>query len=178
MKQLLRYLKFTKNEIKIIIFMIIIIVAGFTIKITKHLIAKNDGENYDYTATEKMFLRYSQNALNNVIKDSIAQNEATNVSDSLLLKRLEKAEDSFEVINNEGRQKGRKEKYLIAKSVNINKAGKDELIKLPGIGEAMADRIVQYRDFHNGFKKIEDIKKVKGIGIKKFEKLKPYITTE
>ena len=41
----------------------------------------------------------------------------------------------------------------------------------------MAEKIMQYRTEHNGFKKPEDIMKVKGIGKKKFEKIKPYIIT-
>jgi len=39
---------------------------------------------------------------------------------------------------------------------------------LPGVGESMADKIIEYRKDHNGFKKIEDLMKVKGIGKKKF----------
>jgi competence protein ComEA len=49
---------------------------------------------------------------------------------------------------------------------------------LPGVGESTAEKIIKYRETHNGFKKIENIMKVKGIGKKKFDKLKEYIYVE
>lgn len=59
--------------------------------------------------------------------------------------------------------------------ININKANANELINLPGVGEALANRIVNFREENGKFKKIEDLKKVSGIGDSKFEKLKEYI---
>jgi len=61
------------------------------------------------------------------------------------------------------------------KSININKATKDELIRLPRIGPKMADRIIEYRKTTGPFRNIKEIKKVKGIGDKTFIKLAPYI---
>lgn len=61
--------------------------------------------------------------------------------------------------------------------VNINTATKEELMKLPGIGEQTAERIIQYRKLYGNFKRIEDIMNVKGIGQKKFEKIKRYLKT-
>jgi competence protein ComEA len=61
--------------------------------------------------------------------------------------------------------------------VNINTATKEELMKLPGIGEQTAERIIQHRKLYGDFKRIEDIMNVKGIGQKKFEKIKRYLKT-
>ncbi len=61
--------------------------------------------------------------------------------------------------------------------VNINTATEKELMLLPGIGKTKADAIVAYRKEKGNFKAIEDIKKVKGIGDKTFELLKPHLTT-
>ena len=58
-------------------------------------------------------------------------------------------------------------------AININTATKDELVALPGIGPAKAQAIVDHRKAHGAFKTIEDLKDVKGIGAKRFEKLKP-----
>ncbi|MDD8019403.1 MAG: helix-hairpin-helix domain-containing protein, partial [Bacteroidota bacterium] len=62
--------------------------------------------------------------------------------------------------------------------INIRTASKKELMLLPGIGEVMAERIILYRDENGSFKTINDLKKVKGIGEKKFDKLKPYIEVQ
>lgn len=58
--------------------------------------------------------------------------------------------------------------------VNINTCTKDELLSLPGIGEVLADRIIDYRE-QTPFKNIEDIMNVSGIGEKKFESIKEMI---
>lgn len=63
----------------------------------------------------------------------------------------------------------------IAVKIPINTAQTDELDVLPGIGPALAGRIVAYRKEHGSFKTVEDIKKVKGIGNKLFEKMLPFI---
>jgi comEA protein len=60
--------------------------------------------------------------------------------------------------------------------VNINTATRAELEALPGIGPAIAQRIIEYRERCRGFKRKEEILKIKGIGPKKFSLLKDKIT--
>ncbi len=67
---------------------------------------------------------------------------------------------------------------VLDNSVRINYATKEELKSLPGIGDAIADRIIEYRSQQGGFKRIEDIKNVSGIGDKKFEDIKSRITVD
>ncbi len=59
--------------------------------------------------------------------------------------------------------------------VNINKASSEELQELDGIGEALAENIIAYRENNGKFKNIEDIKNVSGIGDSKYEKIKDNI---
>ena len=60
--------------------------------------------------------------------------------------------------------------------ININTANVSELKQITGIGETTANKIIDYRQNVGKFKKIEDIKEVKGIGDSKFESLKNKIT--
>jgi competence protein ComEA len=60
--------------------------------------------------------------------------------------------------------------------LNLNTANAAQLEALPGIGKSTAERILEYREKSGGFKKIEDLMNVRGIGEKNFLKLKPLIT--
>lgn len=59
--------------------------------------------------------------------------------------------------------------------VNINTANLVELQNIPGVGEKKAQTIIDYRNKHGAFKKVQDLTKVKGIGAKSFQKMKPFI---
>ena len=61
-------------------------------------------------------------------------------------------------------------------TINLNTATAAELEKLPGIGQKVAARIVEYRQKNGPFKKIEELMNVRGVGEKNFLKLKPQIT--
>lgn len=61
--------------------------------------------------------------------------------------------------------------------VNINTASAQELQLLPRVGPALAKRIVEFREKNGTFKTSEELMRVKGIGEKTFELLKPYVTT-
>jgi competence protein ComEA len=61
-------------------------------------------------------------------------------------------------------------------TISLNTATKEELMTLSGIGESKAESIILYREEHGGFKTIEEIKNIKGIGDSIFEKIKANIT--
>ncbi|MBN2542799.1 helix-hairpin-helix domain-containing protein, partial [bacterium] len=62
--------------------------------------------------------------------------------------------------------------------ININTASAEELDFLPRIGPSTAAKIIEYREEHGGFKTISDIQKVKGIGPSTFEQMKDNITVK
>lgn len=69
------------------------------------------------------------------------------------------------------------EKKILNK-IDLNSASKKALMALPGIGPAMAERIILYRTERGSFTTIDELKKVKGIGEKKFKTLQPYIEAQ
>ena len=63
--------------------------------------------------------------------------------------------------------------HIIGRRItNINTGSKEELESLPGIGPVLAQRIIEYREKAGYLKRIEDIKKVKGVADKTFKKIK------
>ena len=90
----------------------------------------------------------------------IGEAKQENLKDVNNTKDIENAE-----IKNENTEKD-------SSKININTATLEELDKLPGVGEATANKIISHREENGQFKNIEDIKNVNGIGDKKFENMK------
>jgi competence protein ComEA len=61
--------------------------------------------------------------------------------------------------------------------LDLNSAGRDDLLQLPGVGDKLAERILDHQQQH-GFRRIEDLRKVSGIGPALLEKLRPFVYVE
>jgi competence ComEA-like helix-hairpin-helix protein len=149
MNKLMKNISFTKNETKVILFVITVLVIGFSIKFYKQIL-NSPSLRFDYTAEDSVFKSLSEKKIiqgKNSLPDSLNPN-------------LELNENNQEGI------------------LNINTATRSELIELPGVGESTADKIIAYRDRHKKFNRPEDIMNVSGIGRKKFEKLKNHIKAD
>lgn len=138
------------------------------VKMINFALKVSDGEKIyipsvdDKEGTDELELFGS--ALNNESLNETSSNSSSSNSSTSTRKNI-----------NEKNTNDKKEKVSNRK-ININKAKKEELVKINGIGDAMAERIIKYRNEHGKFNQIEDIKEVRGIGDAKFEKLKNSIT--
>ncbi len=63
-------------------------------------------------------------------------------------------------------------------TLNLNTASELELVKLPGVGPKKAARIVAWRVKHGTFRRVVDLRRVKGFGAKSVKKLRPYLTVK
>ncbi|MDP7609657.1 MAG: helix-hairpin-helix domain-containing protein, partial [Candidatus Marinimicrobia bacterium] len=100
-----------------------------------------------------------------LIEKESFEKKATLAYDNSKIKGLNSSESSTE-----------KDYNPLTEIININTAEKQNLVKLPKIGTVTAERIIRFRDDYGPFKSIDDLLKVKGIGPKTLEKLKPQIT--
>ena len=66
----------------------------------------------------------------------------------------------------------RARKAELNEPIDVNSAGAFELERLPGVGPAIAERMIGYRDAHGGFRSVEELDSVSGIGPKKLEALR------
>lgn len=115
---------------------------------------------------EMVIIVYTKKELDNFKKDSLSKQE--------IIKYIEgdcKCPDPIInnacINNNQG---------TTSSKLNINKSSKEELMTLPGIGEAKALDIIDHRTNVGAFKTLDELKDVKGIGESVFDKIKDYIT--
>lgn len=89
-------------------------------------------------------------------------------------------ENKNRITQNDDNNKSGHSKSLNSSStnkMNINTASETELLKIPGVGPTKVREIIDYRQKNNTFHSIEDLKNIKGIGDKTYERIKEYVTT-
>ena len=148
----------TKQELQVIFFLIIIFFIGLALKLFKENYPQY--EKFDYTYVDSLFTSHKSGI-------DIKDNAFIMESDTVILNALNE------------RQTVSKKGYLPPdKKININNATVTELCLLPDIGIKTAETIIEHRTKFGKFKSIEGIMNVKGIGKKKYDKVKNNITVE
>lgn len=153
---------FTELELKILFFIIVMFLIGL-------------GAKYFY---------FVKNPINEVkigsnfkinIPDTTAETKKRSESVDLHQKKVESESELSDFSTNNINANYKMQAAVESERINLNTAGIKELLMLPGIGEKIAGRIIEYRRKHGDFKRLSDLMKVKGIGKAKFEKIKKLV---
>ena len=154
-------LQLTKNEQSVLLFLAGMLLTGSAIIGFDFIVGTVTSEprRYDYGSLDYEF------------QERLARDSTSKINTSGLT-----AAPSVSVDRNTATTNQRGKKTPPTQPINLNTATATALTQLPGVGPSTAEKIIQYRTEHGKFKKIEDIKKVKSIGDKKFEKFKAFIT--
>ena len=67
---------------------------------------------------------------------------------------------------------------LPAPPVSVNRASREELERLPGVGPVLAARIVEHRERHGPFRRVEHLLVVRGMSDRRFRELRPLVTAD
>jgi competence ComEA-like helix-hairpin-helix protein len=137
---------FTPTESKVVFFLVAMFMIGIGVKIFTS--GRPAPGHYDYSTSDSIFSARSAQKLS---PETLRVKERTVMESSLGPPAKPKP-----------------------RPIDINMATKEDLVALPGIGEAMAERIIMYREEKGPFRSVDDLLNVKGIGRKKLDRLAPY----
>lgn len=154
----------TKRDFILIMSLVLTIIAGLIIKWSGW---KDSIRRFDYSSTDSLY--------ETKLTASFKQLESSPEYKEKL-KRLKAVNDSL--MNEKDSVLESHELLKIGKKININSSYSADLQLLPGIGKVMAERIIDYREQNGDYKMIEEIMSVKGIGQKKFDKIKNLISVD
>lgn len=157
--KLSKKLNLTPTELKLTAFLIVTLAAGVLIKFVSGINEKTELSFFNYAEIDSIFFTEEENDRNN---------------SEILNKNVDYKREVFD-FNKRSFNNVYTKQLPAEKSINLNKATKQELMNLPGIGEKTANNIIELRNQLTRFRKLEDLLKVKGIGSNKLDKIKKYL---
>lgn len=150
------------SEIKVIVFILSLFAAGFILKSVIRQAGGYEIRKYDYSYQDSLFesIRIAGDSVH-----LLSENGA------------KKVDYKQEVLDFNGRdfKKSKKDSLPAEKSIELNSASVQSLMRLPGIGPKTAERIIEYRNSKGGFSSLDELMNVKGIGEIKLGKIIKYI---
>lgn len=151
----------TKTELRVIIFLMITLLFGFTYLtfFTPH--DKQGYKRFDYSEQDSIFLNSGLDEDSSSIEGSFSEDRN---SKSASILELDKKDYSHTQVK----------KLPLEKSIDLNTADLKGLASLPGVANKTAIRIIEQRKKIGRFKNYNDLLKVRGIGLIKLEKIKKY----
>lgn len=165
-KKVSRKIGFTETEINVILFLAISFLAGLSIKVYKDT-SKEDYKKFDYSEEDSLFNHYKSHSEENLKNEIEKRDGDINDSKGTILGFKSAKFDQNKVLP-----------LLEEKSININTADLESLIRLPGIGEKTAMNIIDFRNTNGNFKSLDEVLEVKGIGNTKLNKIKKFLYIE
>ncbi len=166
MKGLINKTGLNRKELTVILFLLFTFAAGIIIKLS----GWKQPVSFDYSKSDAKFEQQLMSSFSELGQKDLDSSQQQRLAE------LRQYTDSLFILNE--RESKKPIEKLTANKININLALSGDLLQLPGIGTVTAERIIEFREKYGRFYKTEDLMKVKGIGEKKFEKIKDYLTVD
>jgi len=163
-EKLSKKIGFTETETIVILFLTGLFILGFVyVEFIKNGTAEY--KHVDYTKQDSLFAYYSN------INPEFDLDDPRLDSNLEIKRQVLELSDTFAYVKKDLSS-------LTERSINLNTAGINEFVKLPGIGEKTAEKIIQLRSERVKFKRLEELMDVRGIGEVKFNKIKKFLYIE
>ncbi|PKL83865.1 MAG: hypothetical protein CVV24_02625 [Ignavibacteriae bacterium HGW-Ignavibacteriae-3] len=157
---------FTATETNVVFFILFACVIAVTLNIIK------DKKN------EKAFLEFNYKIEDSLFNAASGDPGMADSTGNLQEKKIASQPELLDFTKEKFSGKISKINSSSLKKINLNKAGAAELNRLPGFGPKSVAAIIEYRSKKGGFKSINELLNIKGIGIKKLDKIRNLITLD
>jgi len=152
-------------ELKVNLFLTVVFFLGLSLYYFNFKAQVSQETDFDYKTQDSLFL---------LSRSKIDSGNSGFKSE----KNVDSDEELLDFSANNIQQLGKQQNQSNSDRININIADVKMLSMLPGIGNTTAEKIINLRNERSGFKSIQELKDVKGIGKSKFDKIKELIFIE